>query len=142
MGARPFLPKHGVNQHHRILLERYLLEKHYSFLKVNVKANTLICYGCCQPTEYSVTYMYKVKFTPNEHPKVYVLQPVIEYNDDIHMYASDNRLCLFYPKDFSWTSSSHLHNTIIPWTHEWFLFYERFQISGIWEHPFVPHNKI
>lgn len=142
MEARFFFPKKRVNEHQRALLEKHLLERHYTFLEVKVKGNTLTCNGYCQPSELSITYNYVIKFTPWFYPKVYVIQPEITYNDKIHMYSSDNRLCLFYPKDFSWTNASHLYNTIVPWTHEWFLFYERYQISGKWEHPFVPHKTI
>jgi hypothetical protein len=142
MVVKSFIPKKKVNDHHRILLEKHLLEKHFAFLKCLVTGRTLICRGFCQPTEYSQVYEYRIKFTPGIYPKVFVVEPEIEYDDDIHMYASDNSLCLFYPRDFSWTSESHLYNTILPWTHEWFLYYEKYKISGKWEHPFVSHRKI
>ena len=142
MRAKSFFPKKKVNDHQKALLEKHLLEKHFAFLKVSLTSNGLICKGYCQPTEYSITYNYKIIYSRSLYPKVYVTDPVIEYDDDIHMYYSDHSLCLFYPKDFSWTGDSHLYNTIIPWTHEWFLFYEKYQISGRWEHPFVPHKKI
>lgn len=102
----------------------------------------LLVHGFCQPSEFSVTYSYKVKLVPGKHPKVYVTDPVIVYDEEIHMYSDDNRLCLYYPKDFSWTSESRLFNTIIPWTHEWFVFYELYQITGKWQHPFVDHRRI
>lgn len=142
MGAESFFPKKKVNDHQKALLEKHLLEKHFAFLKVSVSGDILTCDGYCQPTDYSITYRYRIHYEASQYPKVFVREPQIAYDDEIHMYSSDGSLCLFYPRDFSWTYDSHLYNTIVPWTHEWFLFYERYQISGKWEHPFVPHKKL
>ena len=132
-----FIPKSSMNNAIRLNWERRLLIKNYSFLKVNIIGKTLYCKGICNPSEYSIAYNYKIIYTPNQPPSVYAVSPKIVYKKEIHMYPQDNSLCLYYPKDFSWTSTSHLYNTIIPWTHEWFLFYELFQIRGRWLHPEV-----
>lgn len=124
-----------------MFIEKHLLEKNYSFLKVHINNDTLTCRGFCQPSEYSIRYEYRVNYTPGWAPKVYVISPQIKYSTEIHMY-SDGRLCLYYPDDYSWTSSSHLFETIIPWTHEWFLFYELYTLTGDWKHPFVDHKHI
>jgi len=123
----------------RINWEKHLLQKHYAFLEIKTNGNTLFCKGYCQPSDYSIQYVYKLIYNPNQSPAVYTVNPKIPYNEEIHMYPQDNRLCLYYPKDYSWTSASHLYNTIIPWTHEWFLYYELFQICGKWMHPSVSH---
>lgn len=123
-------------------LEKHLLEKSYDFLSVNISGGILYAKGSCQPTEYSATYQYKLKFTPGIRPKVYTIEPQIAYHTDIHMYSSDNSLCLYYPNDYSFTTSSHLYNTIIPWAHEWYLYYELYLLKGKWLHPFVDHKKI
>ncbi len=137
-----FIPTHKPDKGKILNLEKHLLEKNYNFLQVKTANGVLTCKGYCQPSDYSPIYYYKVKFDPNKYPKVYVTNPIIEYHDDIHMYKDDKSLCLHYPKDFSWTSNSRLYNTIIPWTHEWFLFYELYQIEGKWLHPFVNHKVI
>ncbi|WP_316794197.1 hypothetical protein [Pedobacter frigoris] len=142
MAAKSLIPKARINDHQKALLEKHLLLKHYAFLEVSVTGNNLTCTGYCQPSKHSIIYHYKIKYSASQYPRVYAVDPEIEYDEDIHMYSSDNRFCLFYPKDFSWTTETHLFNTIVPWTHEWFLFYERYQISGKWEHPFVPHKRI
>jgi hypothetical protein len=142
MGVKNYIPTHGINLTRVINLEKQLLQRHFAFLDITIHNGTLICRGFCQPTEYSVRYEYKVKFIPNQSPKVYVVEPQITYHKDIHMYSDDNRLCLYYPKDYSYNNRSHLYETIIPWTHEWFVFYELYQVTGKWLHPFVEHNKI
>lgn len=141
MGGSKYIPAIIPNRGRLLAAEKYLLEKHYSFVSVIIKGATLHCRGWCQPSEYSTVYHYKIIYKPNRPPQVFVVSPSIVYNDEIHMYG-DGSLCLYYPKDFSWTSSSNLYNTIIPWTHEWFIFYELYLITGEWKHPFINHQAI
>lgn len=142
MAAKGFIPTTRLNPAHLLQLEKALLEKHYGFLTVSIKGGVLLAEGYCQPTPQSVTYYYKVRYDPNKEPRVYVTSPTIAYNEEIHMYADDHRLCLYYPRDYSWREHSRLFDTIIPWTHKWFLYYELYQVTGKWEHPFVDHRKI
>ncbi|HEX7356286.1 MAG TPA: hypothetical protein VF270_01100 [Ignavibacteriaceae bacterium] len=142
MAANFFIPKHKNDDSHILRVEKHLLEKYYDHLTVNIRNRVLIAYGNCKPSKESITYTFKLKFTPGNAPAVYVTDPQITYDDEIHMYSTDNRLCLYYPKDYSWNDKSHLFNTIVPWTHEWFLFYELYQVTGKWLHPYVDHRKI
>lgn len=122
-------------------MEKSLIERHYNFINCKIQKGTLYCYGNFQPSEESDNYQYRIKYAPPLRPKVHVRHPIIEYNDEIHMYPKDNSLCLYHKSDMVWTSSTHhLYDTIIPWTHEWFVFYELFKIEGKWLHPFVPHQ--
>lgn len=121
--------------------EKQLLQKNFHFIEISTANDGLTCIGKVSPSAFSITYTYKVKYKIDKPPKVFPVDPRIEYHDDIHIYPQDNSLCLHYPKDFSWTTSSHLYNTIIPWTHEWYLFYELYQIYGKWLHPSVLHTK-
>ena len=49
--------------------------------------------------------------------------------------------CLYHKTDLAWDTSYNLYDTIIPWTHEWIVFYELYLITGEWLHPFVPHKR-
>ena len=122
------------------LREKSLLVKHYDFIKCSIRDNTLICKGFYQPIEDGVIYKYEIKYKPDKTPKVTVVEPKIIYNEDIHMYPSNCALWLYHRTDLVWSIRSHLFDTIIPWTHEWFVFYELYKITGKWEHPFVQHN--
>lgn len=141
MANNRYIPDSIPNKGRRIGVEKHLLEKYYSFVKVRLNREVLECTGQNQPSEHSPVYTYKITYTPTKPPKVTIVSPKIVYDEKIHMY-SDGSLCLYYPKDYSWTSTSHLYNTIIPWTHEWFVFYEIYQLTGEWGHPFVEHKKI
>lgn len=121
-------------------IEKSLISKHYNFLDCSQQGNTLYCYGQFQPTAYSVIYKYRIRYTPPSRPIVTLVDPKIAFNDDIHMYPKDNSLCLYHKSDLKWDTNYHLFDTIIPWTHEWFIYYELYLISGKWEHPFIPHT--
>lgn len=142
LGVSFYIPKNTINNTIRVNWEKHLLTKKYDFLDMKIVQGCLHCRGACMPSEFSIKYEYKVIYSPDKHPSVYCLNPQIKYHEEIHMYPYDNRLCLYYPKDFSWTSASHLFDTIIPWTHEWFLFYELYLIGGTWLHPSVPHKRV
>jgi hypothetical protein len=131
--------------HKRILpgphlrLQKLLLEENFGFLKVHVSDKLLICDGSFRPSSFSPTYKYRVNYVYSLPPVVHVISPGIGYNEAIHMYK-DKSLCLYFPKDGSWNDRSLIYQTIIPWTHEWFVFYELYKITGRWHHPSVDHN--
>lgn len=121
--------------------EKSLISRHYEHITCTIKSGKLICKGQYQPTKESPVYEYRITYSPAQRPSVHVISPHIAYHDDIHMYPKDNSLCLYHKTDMIWDSNtSHLYDTIIPWTHEWFVFYELYQFSGKWFHPFVPHK--
>lgn len=121
-------------------LEKSLIERNYTFLNCKIENGSLYCYGSYQLSEFSIKYDYRIKYNGVSKPNVQIKSPKVEYNENIHMYPIDNSLCLFHSSDLIWSSKSHLYNTIIPWTHEWFVFYEIYKITGKWEHPYVPHT--
>lgn len=137
----------GQNLPIRIILvrEKKLIESHYEFLKCSIKQNKLVCIGMVKPTEYSKEYSIKLVYNGLDAPKVYVVEPEIEYHDDIHMFPKEKNLCLYHPEtdDFHWNfRTDNVYDTIIPWALEWFVYYELYLITGKWEHPFVSHTAI
>jgi hypothetical protein len=136
-----FNRKRHTNSLAVIGLEKSLIMRCYSHLDCQIKNSILYCYGSYQPTVESSVYNYRVKYNGLNRPVVHVTSPQIEFNDDIHMYPDDNSLCLYHKTDLVWNSTYHLYNTIIPWTHEWFVFYELYELKGEWLHPYVPHKK-
>lgn len=140
MGAIKFQGKQKVNYAAVVAIEKSLLQKHYAFLKCEIKNGILYCYGSFQPTEESPNYSYRIKYNPIGSPTVNVISPEIQYHDDIHMYPKDNSLCLYHKTDLIWNTNHRLYNTIVPWTHEWFVFYELYKVYGVWLHPEVKHK--
>lgn len=140
MAATKFQGKKKINYVNVIAIEKSLLQKHYSFLKCEIKNGILYCYGNYQPSEESPNYSYRIKYDGYKSPCVTVLNPQIPYHDDIHMYPKDNSLCLYHKTDLIWDTNCHLFCTIVPWTHEWFVFYELYKLYGVWLHPEVKHK--
>lgn len=143
MAGKPkYQPKQKVNYHLIANVEKALICKHYDFLKCEIINGVLYCYGQFKPCDDCIEYKYRVKYIPGKTPKVNVISPEIKYNDDIHMYPFDNTLCLYHKTDLIWNVNTHLYNTIIPWTHEWFVYYELYKLNGSWLHPFVSHKGV
>ena len=137
----------GQNLSLRVILirEKKLIESNYDFLKCTIKQNKLICKGVVKPTEYSKEYSIRIDYDGINSPKVYVIEPEIEYSDDIHIYPKEGNLCLYHQEtdNFYWDYRKHnIFDTIIPWSLEWFIFYELYRITGKWEHPFKPHRTV
>lgn len=139
-GKQKYQPKKSINNHFAVLREKSLIQKHYDFIRCEIMNGMLYCYGHYKPAEDCTEYKYRIKYVPGKTPKVNVVSPEIKYNDDIHMYPADNTLCLYHKTDLIWDINCNLYNTVIPWTHEWFVYYELYKINGTWLHPFVPHK--
>ena len=94
--------------------------------------------GTLQPTPLSPIYKIKIVELRHSFPHVYVLEPKI-VKDAPHLY-SDRSLCLFFPKDFSWSKKSLIAETIVPWTALWLYFYEWWLKTGFWYGESVEHK--
>jgi hypothetical protein len=76
----------------------------------------------------------------NRYVTVHVVDPLIGESmrdgDDLpHIYWNDRApdwpaLCLWDPDEMYWDPEMSIATTIIPWTSEWLLFFEYWQISG------------
>lgn len=125
-----------------VIREKKLIEANYDDLNCRISNGKLICNGMTKPTEYSQEYEFKIIYEGTSSPDVFVVRPQIEYNDEIHLFPKNKSLCLYHPEtdDFLWDFRKHnLFDTIIPWTLEWFVYYELYLITGKWEHPAVGH---
>lgn len=129
----------------RLILNRQkkLIEDNYDFLKCSIKKNKLECKGITKPTSQSSSYKFIIVYDGLSAPKVNILEPDIEYDEEIHMFPKDKSLCLYHSEtdNLRWDYRKHnLFDTIIPWTLEWFIYYELFNITGNWEHPHIDHR--
>jgi len=120
-------------------LQKLNIERTYPCFSCKARTDRLECVGRINPDpDDDEGASYKIKIVYRRVPKVWVISPKIDYNADIHMYR-DGSLCLYYPEDFRWSDKSNIHDTILPWTAEWLVFYERYLNSGNWEGPEAPH---
>ena len=59
------------------------------------------------------------------------MDPGVTFTAGAHMYHN-NTLCLYDWREQQWKHLWHLHETIVPWTAEWLLFYELFLLTTCW----------
>ncbi len=139
--ARTAFPgKKPANCYSTAYIQMLDIMKKFSFLKCNIINDTLICTGTIQ-LESCNPYKIRIESRADCHPKVYIINHDITPHPDIHMY-NDRSLCLYYPGDLKWKTNTSLADHLVPWTFEWILFYELYQLTGIWEGAFVPHENI
>ncbi|RTQ45077.1 hypothetical protein EJV47_26260 [Hymenobacter gummosus] len=143
-GGRQFHPlaRQGKDWFAVFHREKQLVERHYPAFRCQLKRNALTCRGEVSSPGGEGTYHIKIDYTPGRPPKVFVLNPDIEYRHHAltHFYPADNSLCLYYPGDLAWSDKHHLYDKTIPWLAEWLVFYELYQITGRWEGPAVDHR--
>lgn len=116
----------------KLMCELGAIKNNYDCFNCKIKGDTLICTGKIQPTEFSRIYSIKISYKVWGKPKVWITDPVIEYNCDIHMFKDEKNLCLYYHYEKPWKDSYHIYDKIIPWASEWLVFYELYMITGKW----------
>ncbi len=135
-----FIGAKARNSYSYAFYQKKSLGKKFDSFKCHIDNDTLIAVGIiklnnCQP------YKIRIEARAGIPPQVYILNHDILPHPDIHMY--DNRsLCLYYPGDLRWKDNLQIAETMIPWVYEWILFYELYNLSGIWEGAYVPHQQI
>ena len=97
--------------------------------------------GCLQPGETSSVYRLRIHYRfagrRSKSPKVWAQSPTVS-TDAPHRYA-DGSLCLYYPRERSWTPHKYISETIVPWAAMWLAFYEVWLVTGQWFGPEAPH---
>lgn len=120
--------------------EKILLEENYDFLDCKIKSiggkNNIVVVGHYNQT--GKLYTYQITYDGYNAPTVKILSPTL-IEAPPHVYK-DLSLCLYYPQKTPWSNKTcNLYSHIIPWVHEWILYYEIYLITGVWEHPEVKH---
>lgn len=110
-------------------------------LKLSKERGWYVWRGPLQPTINGPKYKIKLLFKIRTRPDVWITSPNLVEGTP-HIY-SDQRLCLYYPNDHtaeSWSYTSYLADTIIPWTCKWLKCYELWRYTGEWFADEVIHS--
>ncbi|MFE2753872.1 hypothetical protein ACFXGA_17935 [Actinosynnema sp. NPDC059335] len=86
-----------------------------------------------QPTPISRRYTVKITQQPPRAPKVEILAPALPLHPGatrLPHVNHDDTLCLHQRGE--WRSNMPIADTILPWTSEWFYYYEIWLITGEW----------
>jgi len=129
----------GVATYRRFVMQKALVEKHFPCFECCFKKRRLTCVGQITPAEGCATYTVQIEYRSGGIPEVRILDPKVSWDKDIHMYRN-GALCLYYPPETPWKHTSNLHETIIPWTAEWLVFYELYLLKGAWLGKSAPHG--
>jgi hypothetical protein len=135
-----YIPKKKPNTLAIFIKQKRLIEKHYTCFKCSVDRFGMSCTGYIQLYEDSPTYKVQIMYSSKGAPKVFIKDPEIKTDHRIHRYA-DESLCLYYPLEDPWKPQNNIHDTIIPWTAEWLVYYELFLVTEKWHGPQQPHDK-
>jgi hypothetical protein len=96
--------------------------------------------GTLQPSEISAVYSILIKYKIGYRPNVWVLKP--EPKSNVPHRFSDKSLCLYWNKEWEWSSNKEIVDTILPWTALWLYYYELWLDTGEWLAKEAPHSPI
>jgi hypothetical protein len=129
-----------ADKYRKVVAEQVLIREKFPFLHSRISGLELTCRGRIQPTEQSLSYRIEIRYAPWDSPEVRVIEPKIEFTPGAHMYHNDT-LCLHDWREQPWEKNWHLHETIIPWTAEWLVFYELWLLTGKWRGKSAVHGQ-
>lgn len=89
--------------------------------------------GEFQPNPSSDSYRLKVVYGRWGPPKVFVVNPCLPLNAP-HRWP-DKSLCLYWHREWWWSDSESISQTIMPWTALWLEYYEIWKVIGTWLGP-------
>ena len=121
------------------IAQKMFVEKHFENFHCSIRRGVLECVGKMRPTDASPKYRIRIRYKQYGIPSVRILEPFIEPSAKIHMYRTGD-LCLYHPPTQPWSHHYNLHETIIPWTAEWLVFYELYLTEGRWLGPEIEHS--
>ena len=135
---RAKFPKSGAIS---IALQDFHIRGRFPGFIATVRPGSGIWQGILQPRDVSPAYHVVVQYTiARVPPKVTVTQPKLRPNP--HLYP-DGSLCLYWPKEWTWSRREIIAETILPWAAVWLLYYELWLDTGEWLGPSShdPHKR-
>ena len=127
----------NYKKNYRILLEieRFLVEKNYHWLTIEIKNKILIGKGVLKIGEKN--YPIELKYSPffndiiGRFDSIHIRDNTIKYHRKIHLY-SDLSLCLYHPKVDKPMLQTIPLVRMIPWISEWCVHYEEWKKYKVW----------
>lgn len=95
-------------------------------------------FGSFQPNPSSATYRLKVNYGLYGSPRVWVLSPELDA-DAPHRWPEGD-LCLYWPREWTWSDRESIAQTIMGWAAIWLEYYEIWKVLGEWHGP-SSHNE-
>lgn len=137
--SRLFIFNNDAQEKGHFVAEKLRVERYFPCFQCELQINRLLCRGVITPADGCDSYHIRIYYVQSRIPRVYISRPTIKPSPEYHMYG-DGSLCLYDPRETPWSSKLMLHETIIPWTAEWIVFYELWKVTGKWLGPAAPHG--
>ena len=125
------IPPDRSRKRQHFICEKFRVEKYFPFLQCDLRRDLLVCHGSIVPSDGCEPYALRISYKMGGIPAVYITDPEIEPRVEYHMYKEGN-LCLYDWREMPWRAKMKIHETIIPWTAEWLVFYESWKLTGQW----------
>ncbi len=127
-------PIHPIN----LALQKVHVQRRFPDFSARLRNGHVIWRGSLQPRDISPIYLVEIFYKWNKIPKVNVISPSVP-EDAPHRYH-DGRLCLYWPKEWSWRQDKIIAEYVIPWTASWLYYYELWLDTGKWLGPSSHEN--
>jgi hypothetical protein len=110
-----------------ICVQVKFMKEYFPFLKVVYKSfNKVVWEGRMRPDLEMDEHLVRVEYILGRHPKVYV--PT--WNKKFKHRFKDLSLCLYFKNRKNWRPMDLIAKTIIPWSSQWLMFNEFYNITG------------
>ena len=129
MAAKRWINPDRAADYRHFLRQKSLIEQHFPCFECHLYGNRLSCKGKITPSEDCDQYLVRIRYDYEKVPRVEIIEPYIEPSSKIHIYGC-GALCLYDPLQIPWRRSHNVHETIIPWTAEWLVYYELYLVCG------------
>jgi hypothetical protein len=117
------------------------MRQHFPEFVAEINRRGVLWHGTLRPSEESRVYSVRINHERGRPPLVFIDDPEIDENAP-HRYPDDDSLCLYWPREWRWSGSSRLADTIVPWAALWLYYYEIWQVCGRWLGPEAPHGGV
>jgi hypothetical protein len=136
-----YLAKNKKNWYVFLSIQKYIIERHFSWLNLEIKNDIKALYGIgflnINGKDYHIELYYS-PFYEYRYDRIYIKDKSIKYNDNIHLYK-DMSLCLYHPIIDKPKLQIIPLFKMIPWITEWIIFYNQWKKYGVWLNKEIKH---
>lgn len=134
-----WIPQSKKGGYASLLREKAHVNQKYTCFECTISSQQLICKGYLKVSEEGQEYLVEIRYRFKKAPEVYILNPDIPHQKDIHVY-NNGSLCLYDWRDRPWTEHDSVATLLVPWLAEWLVLYELYLLSGFWHGKEAPHS--
>ncbi|WP_345237225.1 hypothetical protein [Hymenobacter saemangeumensis] len=113
----------------------------FTFVKSASDPRYITFVGQVQAHPNLPVYTLKVAYRYRQAPRVQVVSPALVERPP-HFYRDVRALCLYHPRNFTWTKETLVADTILPWAIGWVYFYEVWLQTGEWYGAEAAHEPV